>query len=426
METVTVSAEVITTGDELLTFTDNAEVPIPELGQSHYTERTITIPDEYDGTISNLILDLDITHPAEWDIRVELESPEGTNIRVFSYDLQDAAWDEEPFELDDWNGEMTAGVWTLKINDGFTNEDSGTLHSWELRISTEEGLDNGTSTPVETVPDSPSSVTAIEVSGNVVLEWADASDDSITGYKIFRKTGTGAFTTLVTDTASTTLTYTDTTVSVDTSYTYKIQAINDVGNSGDSHEVTITTDPAPDVTAPTFTVEANGDDNTSNFTTTVAFNGTYTVGTIADISETGTTSVISGNTDVDTGTAGEYTVTYTVTDTAGNSTEIVETITVSAEIITATVPDAPTGLAATQTHEEVTLTWTDPNDDTITGYKIYRDGVELVADTASTTLEYVDDTVERVQSMCIKLQLLTMKVHLMIPVRLLLLRMRNQ
>ena len=334
VETVTVSAEVVTTGDELLTFTDNAEVPIPEIGQSQYTERTITIPDEYDGTISNLILDLDITHPAAWDIRVELESPEGTNIRVFSYDLPNAAWNEEPFELDDWNGEMTAGVWTLKINDGFDNVDEGTLHSWELRISTEEGLDNGTSTPVETVPDSPSSVTAIEVSGDVVLEWADASDDSITGYKIFRKTGTGAFTTLVTDTASTTLTYTDTTVSVDTSYTYKIQAINSVGNSGDSHEVTITTDPTPDTTAPTFTVEANGDDNTSNFTTTVAFNGTYTVGTIADISETGTTSAINGNTDVDTGTAGEYTVTYTVTDTAGNSTEIVETITVSEEVIT--------------------------------------------------------------------------------------------
>ena len=167
VETVTVSAETTTTtGDELLTFTDNAEVPIPEIGQSQYTERTITIPDEYDGTISNLILDLDITHPAAWDIRVELESPEGTNIRVFSYDLPNAAWDEEPFELDDWNGEMTAGVWTLKINDGFDNADEGTLHSWELRISTEEGLDNSGDAPVETVPDSPSSVTASEVSGD--------------------------------------------------------------------------------------------------------------------------------------------------------------------------------------------------------------------------------------------------------------------
>ena len=56
-------------------------------------------------------------------------------------------------------------------------------------------------------------------------------------------------------------------------------------------------------------------------------------------------------------------------------------------------PDAPTGLGGTQTYEEVTLTWDDPTDDTITGYKIYRDSVVLVEDTGSTTREYVDDTV---------------------------------
>ena len=87
------------------------------------------------------------------------------------------------------------------------------------------------------------------------------------------------------------------------------------------------TDAEEDTTAPTFEV----DDNDADYATTVVFGGTYTVGVISDISETGTTSVIDGDDDVDTSTAGEYTVTYTVTDAAGNSTEIVETVTVSAD-----------------------------------------------------------------------------------------------
>ena len=225
-----------------LIYTDNAEVPIPELGQSHYTERTITIPDEYDGTISNLILDLDITHPAGYDIRVELESPDGTNIRIVNYDTSAIIepWDEEPFELDDWNGEMTAGVWTLKINDGFANVDEGTLHSWELRIDTDEDLDNSGTTPAATVPDAPTGLAATQTHEEVTLTWTDPNDDTITGYKIYRD---GVE--LVADTASTTLEYVDDTVEADTEYVYKIAAINDEGTSDDSSEVTITTDEEP-------------------------------------------------------------------------------------------------------------------------------------------------------------------------------------
>ena len=35
-------------------------------------------------------------------------------------------------------------------------------------------------------------------------------------------------------------------------------------------------------------------------------------------------------------------------------------------------PDKPTGLSATATHDQVVLTWDDPDDDTITGYVILR------------------------------------------------------
>ena len=66
------------------------------------------------------------------------------------------------------------------------------------------------------------------------------------------------------------------------------------------------------------------------------------------------------------------------------------------------VPDKPTGLDATATHDSVTLTWDDPQDDSITGYVILRriPGVdpegqfrELVSDTGTDATTYTDDTV---------------------------------
>ena len=65
-------------------------------------------------------------------------------------------------------------------------------------------------------------------------------------------------------------------------------------------------------------------------------------------------------------------------------------------------PDKPTGLDATATHDSVTLTWDDPQDDSITGYVILRrvrvndqggDFSVLVADTETAATTYTDDTV---------------------------------
>ena len=66
-------------------------------------------------------------------------------------------------------------------------------------------------------------------------------------------------------------------------------------------------------------------------------------------------------------------------------------------------PDKPTGLDATATHDQVVLTWDDPDDDTITGYVILRrvrvndTGGEfsvLVADTGTAATTYTDDSVQ--------------------------------
>ena len=91
------------------------------------------------------------------------------------------------------------------------------------------------------------------------------------------------------------------------------------------------------------------------------------------------------------------------TDDAGHN----ETLTSAATDVVAGAqpmepPDKPTGLDATATHDSVTLTWDDPQDESITGYVILRriPGVDpeghfdvLVANTGSAATTYTDDTV---------------------------------
>ena len=72
------------------------------------------------------------------------------------------------------------------------------------------------------------------------------------------------------------------------------------------------------------------------------------------------------------------------------------------DVPAAPVPDKPTGLEATESDGQVTLTWDDPGDDSITGYVILRrvrenntggDFSVLVSDTGSAATTYTDDTV---------------------------------
>ena len=67
------------------------------------------------------------------------------------------------------------------------------------------------------------------------------------------------------------------------------------------------------------------------------------------------------------------------------------------------VPDKPTGLSAAVSHDTVTLTWDDPQDDSITGYVILRRDreihlvgtfVTITGDTGLADTTYTDDTVE--------------------------------
>ena len=87
------------------------------------------------------------------------------------------------------------------------------------------------------------------------------------------------------------------------------------------------------------------------------------------------------------------------TDDAGNDETLISAATGA---VAGSAPDKPRGLSATASHDQVVLTWKDPNDDSITGYVILRrvrvndqggDFSELVANTGSAATTYTDDQV---------------------------------
>lgn len=147
--------------------------------------------------------------------------------------------------------------------------DINTLYQWHLsdpvdsreqernnRIQTYQGDRNpyidypeavaaawGFSTPTPSVPSAP--VIALSASTtSLTITWADVTNE--TGYKLYKKTGTGSFTLLATLNANAT-SYIDNAVVAGTSYSYYNVAYNTNGNSVNSNTVTgqLTTTPPP-------------------------------------------------------------------------------------------------------------------------------------------------------------------------------------
>lgn len=98
--------------------------------------------------------------------------------------------------------------------------------------------------PPTTVPGAPQDLEVVVSEGKAVLSWSAPADDggaSITSYKVFRGTSTVDLVLLTTVTGTT---YTDTSVLADQTYIYEVVAVNEVGDSTASEDVSVTV-PAP-------------------------------------------------------------------------------------------------------------------------------------------------------------------------------------
>ena len=133
--------------------------------ESSMTEAVIEVPDNF--TIDDLDVSITVTHTNVFDLQIFLQSPLGTRICLNMFDFKDefsvyqnytnTIFDDEadisikqgqapftgrfrpiePFELSEFDGEQTAGLWRLQIYDMF-DYDTGTLDRFELIITTPE------------------------------------------------------------------------------------------------------------------------------------------------------------------------------------------------------------------------------------------------------------------------------------------------
>ena len=266
-------------------------------------------------------------------------------------------------------------------------------------------------------PDQPTGLSATATHDQVVLTWDDPDDASITGYVILRRvrvnnTG-GEFSELVADTGTAATTYTDATVKANTTYTYRIKATNEHGVSERSRWFHIDIPAAPerpdqptglDATAThdqvVLTWDDPGDASITGYVILRRVRVNNTGGEFSElVADTGTAATAYTDATVKANT------TYTYRIKAINEHGVSERSRWSHIDIPAAPerPDKPSGLSATATHDQVVLTWDDPDDDTITGYVILRrvrvndTGGEfsvLVADTGTAATTYTDDSVQ--------------------------------
>ena len=282
--------------------------------------------------------------------------------------------------------------------------DKGTEYTFQVRAINSAG--NGTAsasvteTTATTVPGAPTSLDATMTRTTAALSWTapvDTGGSPITEYQYRFTTGTTAGGTW-TDTNSTAVSVTISSLTADTEYTFQVRTVTTVGSSQSNPSVTETTSSqsapsAPQnlsVTAQTggTSVELDWDAPTDTGGSAVtdydvsSDNGT----TWASTGDTATAYTLTG---LDKGT--EYNFRVRAVNAQGEGTAS----TAVTETTLTTVPDAPTSLTVDAGADSADLSWTAPTDDggsDITGYQYrYQAGTTAGGtwtDTGSATVAF--------------------------------------
>ena len=283
----------------------------------------------------------------------------------------------------------------------------------------------GTVTAQEGAPPQPTGLTADPAHDQVGLDWDDPDDPTITGYRILRRLPAldppGEFAVLLENTGSALTTYLDTTVTPQTSYVYRVQAINAHGSSERSSWANALTPaaPAPPALTPAQPTGLTADpahdqvgldwDDPDDSTIT----GYRILRRLPAQDLPGEFAVLLENTGSVLTTYVDTTVTprtsYVYRVQAINAHGVSErsswanALTPAAPAPPALTPAQPTGLTADPAHDQVGLDWDDPDDSTITGYRILRrlpaqdlpgEFAVLLENTGSTLTSYLDTTVK--------------------------------
>jgi subtilisin-like proprotein convertase family protein len=146
-----------------------------------------------DTVIGDLDITLNISHPNRSELIVDLTSPEGTTVRLHNnsgsgsglfdrYDLETEP--DGPGVMADFNGESTAGVWTLAVSDTtYGTFGQAYLNSWTLHITSAGGFDCAAYACAETIPtEAPTGLLVDKAGSDLIFDWTGVAGAS--GYHI--------------------------------------------------------------------------------------------------------------------------------------------------------------------------------------------------------------------------------------------------
>ena len=282
----------------------------------------------------------------------------------------------------------------------------------------------GTVTAQEGAPPQPTGLTADPAHDQAGLDWDDPDDPTITGYRILRRLPAldppGEFAVLLENTGSALTTYLDTTVTPQTSYVYRVQAINAHGSSERSSWANALTPaaPAPPALTPAQPTGLTADpahdqagldwDDPDDPTIT----GYRILRRLPALDPPGEFAVLLEHTGsalttyLDTTVTPQTSYVYRVQaiNAHGSSerSSWANALTPAAPAPPALTPAQPTGLTADPAHDQAGLDWDDPDDPAITGYRILRrlpaldlpgEFAVLLENTGSALTTYIDTTV---------------------------------
>ena len=250
------------------------------------------------------------------------------------------------------------------------------------------------------VPEAPTSLTgSMNPDGSITITWTAPENDTVTGYQILRRRpreNEPQLLTHVQNTGNADTGYTDTDTAQNTTYVYRVKAINASGTGPQSNHTEVERYLNSTATgAPTISGTAQVGETLTAGTTGIADadgleNVSYAYRWLADGAEiAGATGASYSLTDSEEGKALRVKVSFT--DDAENEETLTSAATAAVEAAATTEPPAaPTGLTgAVNSDGSITISWTAPDDDSVTGYQILR---RRPRESEPTLLAYEDDT----------------------------------
>ena len=321
----------------------------------------------------------------------------------------DISWDDNSLDETIFKVERTddsGATWT-QITTTLADEPSykdysvttGTTYSYRVRAYNAVGnsaYSNTITLSPLSVPLAPNNLTATAVGPNQIdIAWSDNSSDEV-GFKLQRTTDPSSsmsWGTIYTAAAGET-SYSDTSVTGNTTYYYRIFAYNDVGNSGYSDTNSDTTPPniptAPNnlaAIASELNITLTWSDNSDNETGFKLERSITGSGVWTQIASIAANTGFYGDTGLSAGTSYSYRIrSYNISGNSNYST--------TATAVTLAVPSAPLYLSAnTLSSTEITVSWTDSSSNE-TGFKIERSPNGSVwtqiATVSSNVTSYID------------------------------------